>query len=121
MDAGQSLSTFRSLSVAWPRPVPERSSYPSEGSRKWHDAPRDDMTIADNATLLATHQVIFAAGAAAEAFNSFGKHFSSFAELERQYAGEEPVAMTSYPPVLVEEGGWQHLKSRSSYAFIAVS
>jgi hypothetical protein len=76
--------------------------------------PRDDMTIAYYAILLATHQVIFAEGAAAETFNpseSNRENFSNFAEFERLYAREERVAMTSYAPVLGEEGGWQHLKA----------
>jgi hypothetical protein len=77
-------------------------------------APRDDMTIVYYAILLATHEVIFAEGAAAETFNpseSNRENFSNFAEFERLYAGGEPVAMTSYAPVLGEEGGWQHLKA----------
>jgi len=84
-------------------------------------APRDDTTIAYYAILLATHEVIFAEGAAAETFNpsvSDRENFSNFAEFERLYAGEKPMAMRSYAPVLGEEGGWEHLKALLLLPFV---
>lgn len=77
-------------------------------------APHDDMRIEYYAVLLATHEVIFAEGAAAETFHpsqSNRENFSNFAEYERLYAGEAREPMTSYATVLGEEGGWQHLKA----------
>lgn len=77
-------------------------------------APDDDMTIEYYAVLLATHEAIFAEGAAAETFHPSEdnwENFSNFAEYKRLFPGEERVPMTSYAPVLGEEGGWQHVKA----------
>ncbi len=71
------------------------------------------MSIEYYAVLLDTHEVVLAEGAAAETFHLLGSNhedFSNFAEYKRLY-GEERTTMTSYAPVLGEEGGWKHLKA----------
>ncbi|MEK1896057.1 MAG: Hint domain-containing protein [Rhizobium sp.] len=76
--------------------------------------PAHDMTIEYYAVLLDTHEVVLAEGAAAETFHpSDGDHenFSNFAEYTRLYGGEERTPMTSYAPVVGEEGGWTHLQA----------
>lgn len=77
--------------------------------------PHDDMTIEYYAVLLATHEAIFAEGAAAESFHpSEGglQNFSNCSEYMRFYSVDEFEApMTSFAPVLGEEGGWEHLKA----------
>jgi len=75
--------------------------------------PADDTSIEYYAVLLSTHEVILAEGAAAETFHpseSNYENFSNFAEYKRLYA-EERTVMTSYAPVVGEEGGWKHLKA----------
>ncbi|CDM59209.1 Hint domain-containing protein (plasmid) [Rhizobium sp. T1470] len=76
--------------------------------------PANDRSIEYYAVLLDTHEVILAEGAAAETFHpsdNSHENFSNFAEYERLYAGEERGPMTSYAPVVGEEGGWTHLKA----------
>ncbi|MBW9115588.1 Hint domain-containing protein [Rhizobium cauense] len=77
--------------------------------------PHDDMTIEYFAVLLATHEAIFAEGAAAETFHpSEGglQNFSNSSEYMRHYASDNfETSMTSFAPVLGEEGGWEHLKA----------
>ncbi|MBB3308436.1 hypothetical protein FHT78_000165 [Rhizobium sp. BK196] len=75
--------------------------------------PADDAPLEYYAVLLDTHEAILAEGAAAESFrllDNSDEAFSNFAEYKRLY-GEKPTAMTSYAPVLGEEGGWKHLKA----------
>ncbi len=76
--------------------------------------PADDTMIEYYAVLLDTHEIVLAEGAAAETFHmsdSNHENFSNFAEYERLYAAEERPRMTSYAPVVGEEGGWKHLKA----------